>query len=153
MALRLSRSLGTERQIDVGYGVSFRFRPFTFAELKEAEATAHRLARESLPPRLAVEAEAFDDEDAGPDVDDAVRGRFAEVLTLLMVLRFGTGWDGVEIDDGVPAPFERQAVEQFLDQFPGVAMILQHSVLAPWSAALSEGKGYAPSPGTGIPVA
>jgi hypothetical protein len=153
MALRLSRSLNVERRIEVGYGVIFRIRAFSFAEYKEVEAAAHRMARETLSPGIAIELEAVDDEDLKPEVDDAMRGRFAQTLTLLLLLRFGTGWGGVEIDDDKSAPFERQSIEMFLDQFPGVAIVLQQQLLLPFQTIAAEGKGSAPLPDTGTPEA
>lgn len=153
MVLRLARSLNAERRIDVGYGVAFHIRAFSFAEYKEVEAAAHRMAREKLPVGIAAEIEAVDDEDLKPEVGDAMRGRFAQILTLLLLLRFGTRWDGVEINDDEAAPFERVSIELFLDQFPGVAIALQQHLLMPFQAVASEGKVSALSPDTGTPEA
>jgi hypothetical protein len=151
MVLRLSRAIGVSRRIEVGYGVVFQIGPFTFAEYKEAEATALRLARAALPPAVALDMEAYDDEDMPAAVEDTTRGIFASQMLSLMLRRFGVGWEGVELEDGSPAPLDGEAIDQFLAMFPGAAQQLQHGLLAPLVAVTSEGKGSAPSPSTGIP--
>ncbi|WP_299558723.1 hypothetical protein [uncultured Sulfitobacter sp.] len=151
MALRLSRSIGISRRIDVGYGVVFLIAPFTFAEYKEVEASSLRLARGALPPAMALDVEALDDEDMPIAVEDATRGLFASKQLSLMLRRFGVGWEGVETEEGAAAPFEGEAIDQFLEMFPGAAQQLQQALLSPYLAVTAEGKGSALSPNTGTP--
>lgn len=148
MVLRLSRAMAGARTIPLGYGVTVSFRQFTFAELREAEATAMRLARETLPPARAFDAAALDDEDLGPEHDDALRGQAARHLVKLLLTRFGTGWEGVEDETGAPAPLEAGSIDAFLDLFPGTAASLHAGLLAPMVAVEMEGNVSAPSPHT-----
>lgn len=148
MALRLGRAIAAERTIKVGYGASFSFRPFSFADFKEAEAAAMRLAREGMPAVMAVELEAVDDEDVAPEVEDNLRGRAADNLVRLLVRRFGTGWDGFETEDGSPAPFDADHIGQVFDLFPGIVQVLQQSLMTPFQEVTREGKPSAPSPST-----
>jgi len=152
MVLRLARHIGQDREIDVGYGVVFRFGPISYAAFKEAEAGAHRLARETVDMATAVALEASEIEDLDEEAEDHLRGRFAECLILLLCLRFGTGWDGVELENGEAAPFRRNEVSEFLSLFPGVALTLQQRLLSPFEMVSSEGKGSAPSPNTASPA-
>lgn len=148
MALRIARSLGQARRIDLAYGTSITFRPFTFAEWKEVEATATRLAREARPLMLQAEAEALDDEDLPPDHEDQLQGAYFDQLLRLAVVRFATGWEGLEGEDGNPAPLTMRSVGDLLDMAPGIAVELQRRLLQPMDAIVSEGKGCAPSQST-----
>lgn len=155
------RGLGA-RDLNPGYGVVIGIRAFSFADLKAAEATALRLAREQRPAEEAIEVEAVDDEDLSPEIKDDVQGRVVHNLVLLLLLRFGTGWQGVVAapsdtvdapeEDEVTAPFDRASLTQFLAQFPGVASALHAEMLSPWAEVIAEGKGSAPLPGTGTPA-
>ena len=140
MALRLDRSVARNRRIDLGYGVSLTMRPFGFAEFKEAEAAAHRLASQTLPPAEAASIDAFDDEDLPPEVEDATRGQFASHLIRILVSRFGDGWEGVETESGEPAALTLRTFDEFMTLFPGVVQGLQVQLLAPYQAAVLEGK-------------
>lgn len=148
MALRLSRSIGKERKIDVGYGVIFTFRPFSYAELEEVKAAAHRLSRDQLSMKSQMAVEALDDEDMPDTVESEIRGRFQHGLLMTLILRFATAWDGVEQEDESPAPLEFDFIESFLTQFPGVANTLAQQVLLPYQMVNLEGKGSAPLPNT-----
>ncbi|MAC81489.1 MAG: hypothetical protein CML66_25900 [Rhodobacteraceae bacterium] len=148
MALRLGRAIAAERTIEVGYGVSFSFRPFSFADFKEAEAAAMRLARDGMPAMMAVELEAVDDEDVAPEVEDNLRGRAAANLVRLLIRRFGTGWDGIEAEDGSPAPFDAEHIGQAFELFPGIIQMLQQSLMVPFQEVAREGKPSAPSQST-----
>lgn len=148
MALRLKRGLTEGRTLELGYGVNVTHRPFTYADLREAEATALRLARETLPAARAFEAAATDDEDLPPEHEEALRGQAARHLVKLLVLRFGTAWGGVETDTGDSAPLTAESLDLFLDLFPGVASALHAQLLAPWFELEQEGNGFAPSHST-----
>ncbi|EPX82101.1 hypothetical protein [Salipiger mucosus] len=144
MVLRLQRRLGGARDIELGYGVVVSHRAFTYGDLREAEATAMRLARQTLPADRAFNAECIDDEDLGPEHDEALRGQLARHLVKLLLMRFGTGWQGVEGEDGAPAPLTAETLDTFLDLFPGVATTLHAGLLAPWAELEREGNGSAP---------
>ncbi|KAB2539657.1 hypothetical protein AL035_17765 [Salipiger aestuarii] len=148
MALRLARGLSGPRRIELGYGVFVSHRPFGYADLREAEATAQRLARTTVPERLAFEAALHDDEDLGPEHDEAARGQFARHLVKLLLLRFGAGWDGVEAEDGTPAPMTEQSLDAFMSLFPGVSSVLHARLIEPWAELESEGNVSALSPHT-----
>ncbi|MBU2960062.1 hypothetical protein KO516_04305 [Citreicella sp. C3M06] len=148
MALRLVRALSGPRRIELGYGVAVSYRAFGYADLREAEATAHRLARETMPERLAFAAALHDDEDLGPEHDEGRRGQFARHLVKLLLLRFGTGWEGVEVDDGRAAPMTEDTLDAFLSLFPGVASVLHVRLLEPWAELEAEGNVSARSPHT-----
>ena len=150
MVLRLTRRLGAARRIELGYGVTVSHRAFSYADLREAEATALRLARQSLPEALAFEAECLDDEDLGPEHEEALRGQAARHLVKLILLRFGTGWTGVETEAGAPAPLDAASIEAFLDLFPGVASALHAALLQPWVDLEQEGNASAPLPDTAM---
>ncbi|MBB3995308.1 hypothetical protein GGR95_002963 [Sulfitobacter undariae] len=147
----MSRSIGENRRIEVGYGVAFLIGSFTFAEYKEVESTAMRLARATLPPAMAMDVEALDDEDMPVEIEDTTRGLFASKQLSLMLRRFGVGWEGVEMEDGTAAPFDGEAIDQFLSMYPGAALLLQQSLLSPYIAVVSEGKSSALLPDTGTP--
>ena len=148
MVLRLARRLGVARTIELGYNVTVSHRPFGYADWRAAEAAAVRLARSTLPADLAFKAEMADDEDLGPEHEEALRGQAARHLVKLLLLRFGTGWGGLETDRGEPAPLEADSLDLFLDLFPGVASALHGQLLSPWHELEREGNGYAPSPST-----
>ncbi len=148
MVLRLSRALDGARKITLGYGVAVSFRQFSFADLREAEATAMRLARETLPPAHAFDAAALDDEDLGPEHEEALRGQAARHLVKLLLTRFGTGWEGIEDETGAPAPLSSASIDAFLELFPGTASVLHQGLLAPMVAVEREGNVSAPSPHT-----
>lgn len=148
MALRLSRKLTGPRRIEIGYGVVFTVRHFTFSDFKHAEASAARIAEESRSAADASTMEALDDEDMPPEVEEAHRGNFAQALLLVLLQRFGDGWEGVETEAGEPAPFDRRALLEFLDLFPGAALTLQRELLLPFHLLVTEGNGSAPSPST-----
>ncbi|MBO9451444.1 hypothetical protein J7426_14315 [Tropicibacter sp. R16_0] len=148
----------------MGYGVSFLVRGFSYAEFKEVESAAQRIAREQAPMSEQAELDSMDDEDISPETEDAVKGRYAHALLLLILLKFGTGWRGVvlapegegEVVDPdaeeIEAPFVKPRIEDFLEQFPGAALSLQQQLLTPYQAVSLEGKGSAPSQSTGIPA-
>lgn len=148
MVLRLQRRLGGAREIPLGYGVTVSHQAFGYADLREAEATAMRLARQTLPAARAFDAECLDDEDLGPEHDEALRGQAARHLVKLLVTRFGTGWSGVETEDGAAAPLTADYLDAFLDTFPGVASSLHAGLLSPWVALEQEGNVSAPLPDT-----
>ncbi|GGG59758.1 hypothetical protein GCM10011415_02110 [Salipiger pallidus] len=148
MVLRLSRALAGARTIPLGYGVTVSFRQFGFSDLREAQAAAMRLARETLPPAHAFDAAALDDEDLGPEHEDALRGQADRHFVKLLLVRFGTGWEGLEDETGAPAPFEAATIDIFLDLFPGTASVLHQSLMAPVVAVEMEGNVSAPSPHT-----
>ena len=148
MVLRLARRLAVSRTIDLGYGVSVSHRPFGYADLCEAKATAHRLARESLPAARAFDAALHDDEDLGPEHEEALRGQAARHLVKLLLLRFGDRWEGIEAEDGSPAPLTAETLDASLDLFPGVASTLHISLESPWVELEMEGNVSAPSPHT-----
>jgi len=148
MVLRLARRLGVARTIELGYNVTVSHRPFGYADWREAEAAAMRLARSTLPADLAFKAEMADDEDLGPEHEEALRGQAARHLVKLLLSRFGTGWTGIETESGDPAPMTPETLDMFLELFPGVAGTLHASLLAPWIEAEREGNVSAPSPGT-----
>lgn len=148
MVLRLVRGLTGGRTIELGYGVTVTHRGFTYADLREAESTALRLARETMPAARAFDAAALDDEDLPPEHEEALRGQAARHLVKLLLLRFGTAWGGLETDSGEPAPLTAESVDMFLDLFPGVASALHGQLLSPWHELEREGNGYAPSPST-----
>jgi hypothetical protein len=152
MVLRLGRSIDAVRDIDVGYGVSFTFRPFSYAEYKSAEAAAQKLARSGLSMSSQIAVETADDEDLPEQVEQEIRGRFHSVLLLILLDRFCTSWAGVELEDGTPAPTEYGCFEVFLKEFPGVANTLAGRLLAPFFEVEQEGNGSAPSPSTGLEV-
>ena len=148
MVLRLSRRVGAARTIDLGYDVTVSHRAFGYADWREAEATAMRLARQTLPAELAFAAECSDEEDLGPEYEEALRGQAAQHLVKLLLVRFGDGWTGVEGPDGAPAPLTAETLDQFLELFPGVAGTLHASLLAPWVEVAREGNVSAPSQDT-----
>jgi hypothetical protein len=152
MALRLSRKLNGPRRIDLGYGVAITVAPFTFAQFKEAEAAALRLSEEARSQADAALFEALDDEDLPPEAADAVRGSFGQALLRILLVRHGTGWEGIETDDGTPAPMTHATIGDLLDLFPGVAQVLSRDLMAPFHALVSEGNGSAPSQGTATPA-
>ncbi|WP_152455723.1 hypothetical protein [Roseivivax sp. THAF40] len=144
----MSRKLMGPRRIDIGYGVAFHVRPFTFADFKNAEASAVRIAEESRSPMDAAAVEAIDEEDMPPEVEDAFRGDFAQALLLVLLQRYGEGWEGVETEAGTPASFDRRSILEFLDLFPGAGQTLQREILLPFHVLVSEGNGSAPSQDT-----
>ncbi|MGR3438770.1 hypothetical protein [Salipiger abyssi] len=153
MVLRLKRRLTDDRTVEVGYGVTISHRAFSYAEFREVEATAMRLARETLPAARAFDAATLDDEDLPPEHEEALRGQSARHAVKLLLLRFGTGWDGIETEDGAPAPLTAESLDLFLDLFPGVAATLHALLLSPWAELEQEGNGSAPSPHTATAVA
>jgi hypothetical protein len=158
MVLRLGRSVNVERDIPVGYGVVFRMAPFGFADYKRIQAAADRIARETAPAIERIELDAIDEEDIPPESEDDLKARFSEALLIGLLLAYGRGWTGLVLESeedpgelGAPeiqAPFTRERIEQFLESFPGVALQLEHKVLAPYQEMISEGKEFAPSPST-----
>jgi len=148
MALRLGRSIGQEREIDVGYQVVFTFRPFSYAELEEVKSAAQKLSRDALSLQSQMAVEAIDDEDMPDQVENEIRGKFQHVLLLTLVIRFCSKWDGVEKEDGSPAPLEFGYIDSFLTEFPGVANTLAQQVLLPYQMVAQEGKGSASLPNT-----
>lgn len=165
MVLRLGRSLNVERNISVGYGVVFYIKPFSYSDFKEVEASAQRIARNTASEAEQIEVESVDDEDLSPETEDSVKARYSQALLMGLLLRFGAGWDGVvlapeDVDEAPltasvpesPAPFVKSRIEEFLKLFPGVALTLQHELLAPYQAVALEGKGSAPLLNTDTPV-
>ncbi|ETX26851.1 hypothetical protein [Roseivivax isoporae] len=152
MALRLARKLAAERRLELGYGVAVTVAPFSFADFKQAEAAAMRVAEAHRPPQEAALVEAIDDEDLPPETMDSVRGLFAQHLVVILLARHGRGWEGVEAEDGTAAPFTTAAIGELLDLFPGIALTLARDLLAPFEALVSEGNASAPSQGTGTPA-
>lgn len=148
MALRLGRAIGAARRIECGYGVAFDIAPIPFAAFKEIEATAWRLARESLPLEMAAEIEALEDEAVRPEIEDRIRGAASALIVRLAVLRFGRGWEGIEAEDGTPAPLTADTLDQVFDLFPGVVQRLQMDLLTPFQEVEREGNASAPSPDT-----
>lgn len=149
MALRLARSINQGRSISVGYGVSFDFKPFTFAQYREARAAAHKMARSSLSMSAQLAVESVDDEDMPTDVEHEIQGRFDHALLLLLITRYCQSWSGLLIgDEGAetPAPLEVGYVEALLDSYPGVADYLSRALLLPFQMVEQEGNGSAPSP-------
>ena len=90
-----------------------------------------RLAGETLPPAHAFDEAALDDEDLGPEHEEALRGQTAQHLVKLLLTRFGTGWDGIEDDTGAPASLQSETIDAFPDLFPGTAYSLLSGLLAP----------------------
>ncbi|MBE9635780.1 hypothetical protein [Salipiger mangrovisoli] len=148
MVLRLHRRGSEPRQIDLGYGVTVSCKPFGYADYREAEAAALRLARQNLPEELQLEAEIHDEENLGPEHDEALRGLAARYVVKLLLLRFGAGWAGVELEDGSAAPMTAATLDEFMRLFPGVSATLHGELLAPWIALEMEGNVSAPSPNT-----
>ena len=152
MALRLARKLGRSRRIELGYGVWVDLRPFSYAEFKECEATAMRMALDGMSTADATETAAMDDEDLRPEVEEATRGRFASFIVHLVLVRFGEGWGGIEDEDGAPVAMNAGTIAQVLEAFPGVAQALHIEMLQPFQAVDAEGNVSAPLPNTATAV-
>lgn len=148
MALRLHKRTSEPREIALGYGVTVSCRPFGYAEYREAEAAAMRLARQNLPEALQFEAEMLGEDDLPPEHDEALRGLAARYVVKLLLMRFGAGWAGIEAEDGTPAAMTSDTLDQFMALFPGIAATLHGELLAPWLAVELEGNGSAPLPNT-----
>lgn len=148
MALRLGVAIGQARRIDCGYGVAVLVGPMSFAAFKEIEATAWRVARDRLPLDMAAETEAVEDADLRPEIEDAIRGAAAAQLLRLALIRFGRAWEGLELEDGTPAPMTADTVDQALELYPGVGQAIQASLLTPFQEVGREGNASAPSPAT-----
>lgn len=149
MALRLARSINQGRTIPVGYGVSFDFKPFTFAQYREARAAAYKMARSSLSMSAQMAVESVDDEDMPDDVEHEIQGRFDHALLLLLIMRYCRSWSGLltEVEEAdTPAPLAVGYVEALLDTYPGVADTLSRQLLLPFQMVEQEGNGSAPSP-------
>lgn len=149
MALRLGRSINQERNIPVGYGVSFSFKPFSFAQYREARAAAHKMARSSLSMKSQMAVETIDDEDMPEEVEHEIQGQFDHALLLLLIMRYCQSWEGLLTEnEGAEeqAPLEIGYVESLLAAFPGVADFLSRQLLLPYQIVEQEGNGSAPSP-------
>ncbi|MEP4708739.1 hypothetical protein [Pseudophaeobacter sp.] len=152
----MARSIEMERDIPVGYGVVFYFKPFSYAEFKECESTAHRLSRQNLSMAAQMAVETIDDEDTPDQVEDEIRGRFHSALLTILITRFGLRWEGVEREPAgdadpevsIPAPFEQGYIDNFLTQYPGVSNVLSGRLLLPFRMVEQEGNASAPSPST-----
>jgi L-ascorbate metabolism protein UlaG (beta-lactamase superfamily) len=158
MGIRLSRKLFETRDIQLGYGVSFTFKPFGYSQYKEAEARAGRMARARLDQMKAVQLESADDEDLGPEFHEHLSGLAAEILLDSIVTTYATGWNGVfdekveEDGPDVPLPLNAQTWEMFRKELPLLADILDRKLVMPMHIVVTEGNVSALSLTGGTPV-
>ncbi len=152
MAVRLAKALFSERRIEIGYGVTVTFRRFGYADYKEAEARAHRMARSGLDPVRAIALDVGDDEEVPPDVQDRLIGLASEILLDSMVIGFATRWEGVVGDDGAALPLTRDTWVAFRSELPLLAENLERKLAMPMHMVAAEGKGFAPLHAGDIPA-
>ncbi|MEL6960457.1 MAG: hypothetical protein AAGL89_16050 [Pseudomonadota bacterium] len=148
MAIRLLRHLNIPRDIDVGYGVSIRVMPFSYADYRECEAAAMRQATEGMSQADAIEMDSVDFEEVDPRVQDGIQGRYSKCLLQVLLVRFGDGWTGIQDENGKAAPMNADTVEQFFDLFPAAGQMVLSEVVQPYQVIASEGNVSAPLPNT-----
>lgn len=154
MVAKLSKTLrGQERRIPLGFGVSFTFKPFTFAQYKEAEAWATRNAREGLSDEQSAALAGSDIDEMGDDFKDRLIGLASQMVLDRLVLNFCIKWEGVEEfgeDPEVTQPMELSPENWglFRDDFPTLVELLDQQLRNPMHAVVTEGNGSAPSQNT-----
>lgn len=155
MAIRLSRKLFESRDIPIGYGVSFTFAPFGYADYKEAEARAGRMARDRLSQVDTIKLETTDDEDLGPEFAEKMIGLSAEILLDSLVMKYATSWSGVFYEKKNPddpeeadiaMPLTPESWEGFRSELPLMADILDRKLVMPMHVIVTEGNASAPLP-------
>ncbi|WP_065329964.1 hypothetical protein [Tritonibacter mobilis] len=149
MALRLGRSINQERTIPLGYGVTLVFKPFTYAQYKEARAAAHKMARANLSDESQMAVEFVDDEDMPEQVEQEIQGRIEHYVLVLLIVRYCSSWEGLLTDDEgseTLAPINLASAGALLDTYPGIAEYLGKILLTPHKLVAQEGNGFAPLP-------
>lgn len=147
MVAKLSKALrGEKRRISLGYGVSFEFEPFTFAQYKEAEAWAMRNAREGLTSAQEAALAGAEVEELGGEFQDTLMGLAAQMILDRLVMNFCTGWDGVEgfdkdPEDSAPLAFTPENWEMFRDEMPALVELLEQQLRNPMHIVVTEGNG------------
>ncbi len=140
MAIRLVE-LFDARSIDLGYGVSVRVRPIGYADLKAAEASALRRARERKAALLDAPDAVAQDAADNRSSDDEMLGLAEELLLDEMVHRFVESWDGVLDEDGLtPAPLTPATWRKFRQGVPMLADVLRAALRRPVDLVVCEGK-------------
>jgi hypothetical protein len=135
MAISLRKALTEERSLDLGRGVTVRVKPVGFARFA-------RLNAESLMRAQAELAAAG----AGEPSSGAVAVLSQKHLDAALIVESITGWDGVEGEDGLPAPVTAEAWALFADLCPDLASIVVAEIRHPGILAVYEGNASAPSP-------
>jgi hypothetical protein len=139
MAVILSKELFKPRTIPCGYGVKITFAPFGFADYREAEARSRRLAADRLTQPEALAMDQKSDEDLGPEFQERLFGLASEVLIDSLVMKFATGWEGVEDETKAPLPLNPENWQSFRDEFPTLVDILDRSLGKPMQVLADEG--------------
>lgn len=135
MAISLRKALTEEREIDLGRGVTVRVKPVGFARFSRLNAEALMRAQ----AELAAAGE-------GEPAFGAVAALSQTHLNVAMIVETITGWDGVEGEDGAPAPVTAATWALFADICPDLASIVVAEIRQPGVLAACEGNAFAPSP-------
>lgn len=153
MVVKLSRALlGQERTISLGYEIQFQFKGFTFADYKEAEAWAHRSARDGLTKEQTAALAGAELEELGDEFKDRLAGLAQEMLLDRLVSQFCTGWAGIEVYEGddpeksEPLPFNIENWTMVKAAMPMLLDRLFVQLQSPMAMVTLEGNGSAPSP-------
>ncbi|MGH1417170.1 MAG: hypothetical protein ACRBB0_27040 [Pelagimonas sp.] len=155
MAVRLSRALKGPKELPVGLGVTFQFKPFGFAQYREAQAWAQREAREQLTGAQRAALAGREIDELGDEFEDRLIGLASEMHLDRIVTQFCIGWDGVLIgetdEDAEPLSFSPANWEMLREQAPLLADLLDRRLQAPMHAVVTEGNGSALLPDTDTP--
>lgn len=146
-----------EETFPAGRGVVFRYMPPSYADFVLATQAGDEAFREAV--------RALAEREGGEPAADVVKRLTAhsEVEADTLVMACTTGWEGVGLASGEPAPFTAEHWRAFREAWPNAAMAYVARLRAPHAAALVEGNGpssgpdgagpeeHASAPGAAIP--
>lgn len=146
MGIRLAAALHNERVISLSGGVTITFRPFSFAEFVEEEASARRIAKDQLSHLQDATTDLINGDTPPQKYLDRIEGIVAETYVDGMVEKFATAWDGVWIgNDDALAELTTENWIRFRKAVPQLAMELLYLLKAPMAELVSEGNVSSPS--------
>ena len=146
MAVRLIKGLTMPRKVILGEGVTMDLKPLGYADLKAAEARAHRIAVDRLADAgHAADQSVLAGEDAA-EYRDRISGLAEEILLDALVEKAATGWAGVEDEDGSALALTRENWQRFRTCFPWLADRALLALRHPLHMLEQEGNASAPSP-------
>ena len=146
MAVRLIDGLRRARTVTLGEGVTMTLRAHGFADMKAAEARAHRLAQDRLADAGESVLQAVEAGESAAEYRDRIAGLAEEILLDALVEKLATGWDGVEDADGKPLPLTPDAWRAFRQLYPHLADRALLAIRYPQHLVDQEGNASAPSP-------
>jgi hypothetical protein len=128
-----------ERTVALGYGVSVTLAPVGYADLKAAEVTAIRRARDRLNLDDARDLVAGEDVEAR---EGRIAGLAEEIMLDELVRTHVRGWSGVMDEDGkTPAPLTPETWARFRRGVPFLADRLRAEMRLPSEMIVAEGNG------------